>query len=158
MSKHYGISTANLPALAEKMTDWRGRRGGVDRQGLYSISTTNPEGRWDWYEIGGRWDRYIKHSRNNAIKAKTLAASPSLKNCLPYFVLTPEGEWLQYERVFFVGEEQTPNSSNYQWTSGSPSFGAPWKSGPRTPSCAWTFIRDICDLKGESSAHDQSAE
>lgn len=63
MAEHYGIHTRNLHALAKRMNDWRSCEGGVDRHGLYAKTTCNPEGRWDWYDIGGRWAGYIKGSR-----------------------------------------------------------------------------------------------
>lgn len=107
MAKYYGIDPANLHALSRKMKDWRGCEGGVDRKGLYSLLTCNPNGRWDWYEIGGRWNRYIKGSKRNVIRAMTLANSPRLKGCLPYFVLTPDGEWIEHERMYFPGDLST---------------------------------------------------
>lgn len=100
MAKHYSLDSANLHELATHMNDWRGRTGGVDREGLYSLSTGNPDGRWDWYEIGGRWNRYIPHSRSNTITAVTLARAEYLGRCLPYFIVTPDGEWLERERYY----------------------------------------------------------
>ena len=28
---------------------------GVDEEGLYRLSTYNPQSKWDWYQVGGRW-------------------------------------------------------------------------------------------------------
>lgn len=55
MAGHYGIDPADLSALAAKMDDWRGRTGGVDREGLFCMTTYNPASKWDWYVVGGRW-------------------------------------------------------------------------------------------------------
>ena len=33
---------------------------GVDEMGLYSMSTYNPDSRWDWYTVGGRWRGFFK--------------------------------------------------------------------------------------------------
>ena len=63
MAEHYGIPATDLHALAAKMEDWRGSTGGVDPRGLYAITTYNPDGKWDWYEIGGRWNGSIPGSR-----------------------------------------------------------------------------------------------
>lgn len=104
MAKHFRLKPANLHALAEEMPAWMGREGGVDRDGLYYLTTCNPDGYFDWYEIGGRWDGYIPESCNNVILAGTLAASPALGRCLPFYVLTPEGQWLEKERWYFAGE------------------------------------------------------
>ena len=100
MAKHYDIAPANLHALSKKMEDWNGQKGAVDREGLYSLSTHNPDGRWDWYEIGGRWNGHIPHARKNSMRAGTLANAPYLKSCLPYLILTPEGEWIEHERYY----------------------------------------------------------
>lgn len=104
MAEHYKIHPADLQALVEKMPEWTNRSGGVDRDGLYYLTTCNPDGRWDWYEIGGRWNRYIPGARNNVINAGTLAKSPNLPRCLPYFVLTPGGNWLERERFYFADD------------------------------------------------------
>jgi hypothetical protein len=47
--------------LADRMEQWYGRPGGVDTRGVYYTTTMNPDGYWDWYEVGGRWDRHIPH-------------------------------------------------------------------------------------------------
>ena len=51
---------AQHPEYAEKYTDlnvfvrdWHGHRG-LDEHGN-ALSARNPNGKWDWYEIGGRW-------------------------------------------------------------------------------------------------------
>lgn len=37
------------------MSDWTGDSGGQDENGLYYWSTYNPQSKWDWYSLGGRW-------------------------------------------------------------------------------------------------------
>lgn len=100
MAKHYNEKPTDLHALAKHMEAWTNQPGGVDRRGLYHISTSNPDGRWDWYEIGGRWNGYIKGATRNVIGARTLLKSPHLKDSLPCYVLTPDGQWLEHERFF----------------------------------------------------------
>ena len=51
MAKHYGIDPANLTALAEKLEDWDGDKGGVDETGLYGTSTKNPVGHTDYWSV-----------------------------------------------------------------------------------------------------------
>lgn len=105
MAQRYHLKQSDLHALAEHMEEWTGREGGVDRRGLYHMSTCNPEGRFDWFEIGGRWDGYIKGSKRNAISARALSVSPRLKDCLPYYIVAPEGKWLEHERFFPEGSK-----------------------------------------------------
>ncbi|MBS0264880.1 MAG: hypothetical protein JSS02_23290 [Planctomycetes bacterium] len=100
MAKHYQTTPADLYGLTRHMTDWTKCPGGVDRKGLYYLTTRNPDGRWDFYEIGGRWNRYMPGSRNNVIRAQTLANSPHLADSLPMCLLTPAGEWLESEHIF----------------------------------------------------------
>ncbi len=41
--------------LVKKMEDWHGSEGGVDEKGIYRLNTYNPDSKWDWYQVGGRW-------------------------------------------------------------------------------------------------------
>lgn len=38
----------------------------VDEKGAYKLSTRNPQGYWDWWVIGGRWDNYWNLEDENA--------------------------------------------------------------------------------------------
>ncbi|MCI0464523.1 MAG: hypothetical protein L0Z62_46930 [Gemmataceae bacterium] len=100
MAKCYKLPRTALRKLAARMEDWNGGRGGVDRGGLYAVLTYNPDTRWDWYEIGGRWDGWLK---NNAITARTLLRSPRLKALLPHDFLTPDGRWHAVEKYVSTG-------------------------------------------------------
>lgn len=51
MANHYKIDSANLVALAEKLDDWHGDKGGVDEAGFYGISITNPDGHIDYGSV-----------------------------------------------------------------------------------------------------------
>ena len=103
MAEQYKLKPHDRHALAKHMHDWMNRPGGVDRQGLYYTTTCNPHGHWDWYEIGGRWNRYIKGARRNVISTKALLKSPHLEGRLPCYVVTPDGTWLEHERFVSVG-------------------------------------------------------
>lgn len=98
MASRYKLDQNDLSALAERMEEWTGQPGGVDERGLYFITTNNPLGRWDWYEIGGRWDGFLKGACRNVISTESLRKAPDLKDRLPYYVLTPDGRWLEHER------------------------------------------------------------
>jgi len=98
MASHYKLDQNDLKALAERMKDWTDRPGGVDERGLYFTTTAHPEGRWDWFEIGGRWNGFLKGASRNVISTSALRKSPKLKDLLPYYVLTLDGTWLEHER------------------------------------------------------------
>lgn len=59
MAEHYNIDPTDLQALAKKMEDWDGYEGGVDEKGLYYLCTYNPDSKWDWWSLGGRWSGII---------------------------------------------------------------------------------------------------
>lgn len=59
MADHYEIDPTRLDLLEEKMSDWSSAPGGVDSDGIYYLSTYNPDSKWDWYVIGGRWEGYF---------------------------------------------------------------------------------------------------
>ena len=124
MAEHYGIPASDLPALAAKMEDWRCGEGGLDAHGLYAVTTCNPDGKWDWYEIGGRWNGYIPGSRRNVISARAIHRSRRLRRCLPCYLLTPDGRWLEQED--------------------GPAFGPPVTEADRRSKRRWfATVRDV---------------
>ncbi|HEX7862877.1 MAG TPA: hypothetical protein VF773_21270 [Verrucomicrobiae bacterium] len=60
MADHYGVPVTDLGTLATKMQDWRNDEGFVRDGRLGYISTYNPRGRHDWYQIGGAWANALK--------------------------------------------------------------------------------------------------
>jgi hypothetical protein len=101
MAGHYGVKKSDTPALIERMSDWRGTAGGCDEIGLFSWTTANPDGRWDWYEIGGRWAG--RFDGRNVIHSKTLFAMPNLKKCLPHCIIGHDGRWHEVESIIPAG-------------------------------------------------------
>ena len=63
--KHHNEAFDTFEALyEEKGEDWNGNGWRKDENGVWAIySTYNPDSKWDWYTVGGRW--------NNTIKTKT---------------------------------------------------------------------------------------
>lgn len=107
MAEHYKIPETDLHQLASKMQDWARCPGGVDQAGLFAIWTCNPDGKWDWYEIGGRWDGLITGRkrpssdvlRNNSILASRLLAARDFPKRIPCGVVTPTGDWVERSTV-----------------------------------------------------------
>jgi hypothetical protein len=100
MARCYKLRRTALHKLAARMEDWNGGNGGVDRRGLYAVLRWNPHAKWDRYELGGRWNGWLK---NNAITAGTLQRSPKLKALLPHDFLTPDGQWHAVEKYVSTG-------------------------------------------------------
>lgn len=79
--------------------------------GLYK-STYNPNSKWDWYEIGGRWNGAFSvgirefseelHYKNSPVGNIALASELDVKNNLPYALLSPRG-WHEPEKMLFFG-------------------------------------------------------
>lgn len=81
--------------------------------GVY-VCADNPHGKWDWYEIGGRWDGWIhgpesEHAAHTHHRLNPDAPRDDLRNntrlvrdipiaeshYVPFALLTPDGEWHQ---------------------------------------------------------------
>lgn len=112
IGEHFQIPQARLAILARKLPECMGCEGGVDSDGLFVWQHTKPDGMWDWYVIGGRWDGIIHGRRTehdpydgnraieNTVAVEELLKSP-LKKRLPYGLLIPTGEWLAGENFVF---------------------------------------------------------
>lgn len=55
IAAHFKLDPKDRRAIAARVEAWNGREGGVDRRGLYGLSTANPDAKWDWWEVGGRF-------------------------------------------------------------------------------------------------------
>lgn len=60
MSEHYGIGSTDLEALAARLPEWEKAEGGVENGRLFYWSTSNPRATFDWYEIGGRLNGFLR--------------------------------------------------------------------------------------------------
>lgn len=61
-SKRHPVIPIDAPISAYQpvVSDWDNWEGlDVDANGYYRISTNNQRGKWDWYQVGGRWDGRI---------------------------------------------------------------------------------------------------
>lgn len=100
MARCYKLPKRAIRKLAAQMEDWNGGTGGVDAKGLYAVLTYNPETKWDWYEVGGRWNRFLPDNKKTA---QSLGKSAKLKNLLPHDFLTPDGVWHAKSRYVSTG-------------------------------------------------------
>lgn len=83
------------------------------------VTTDNPNGKFDWYVIGGKWNGcltgnpidlpYVHDVDNNVVPIQ-LAKEKALKeNRIPRALLTPDGQW--HERY----SSENPFGDNYIW-------------------------------------------
>lgn len=90
MARRYKIDKENFKELAEKMEDWDGNKGGVDDSGLYAISTTNPNGHIDAWEVSE-----VVPDVNDLLKEKFVA----------HAIVSPDGDWIASDTWFYsVGD------------------------------------------------------
>jgi hypothetical protein len=98
----------------------------VDEENECLLSTYNPDSKWDWYIIGGRWDGYLPlidpDSEGNKVFVNTAMSSDIdwdyvFKNDLvPFCYVTEEGEWCECAKMGYwaiTTDEKDPND----WTN-----------------------------------------
>ncbi len=60
------------------------------------ISTYNPDSKWDWYAIGGRWDGWI-NDRDTSAESISDNIAPIeqaiARDKIPHAIITPDGQW-----------------------------------------------------------------
>lgn len=84
-------------------------------------STYNPDAKWDWWVIGGRWDGTIKNNyqssdggfnfgaKHHGVENNTTPTSEFLKMVqndpkqYPYALITPRGEWCEKGKMGWFG-------------------------------------------------------
>jgi DNA-binding transcriptional MerR regulator len=75
-------------------------------------STYNPNSKWDWYVIGGRWDGWIndRDSSQEAVADNIASTSEAVqRNRIPHALLTPDGEWHEHGQMGWWGVMLTEN-------------------------------------------------
>lgn len=107
MAKHYRKSPQDLAGLVQDLDDWTGNEGGVDEQGLYYWSTSNPQSKWDWWVIGGCWNGEVRGTPKNDETGFNFGEQYHQleENMLPvkwldhklscFAIVTPDGAWHQ---------------------------------------------------------------
>ncbi|MBA3829914.1 MAG: hypothetical protein H0X33_13320 [Taibaiella sp.] len=98
--KQYGSEET----LIANIEDWWGEGpGGKDENGIYYMRTRNPDAKWDWYQVGGRYDGAIP---NNICLVREL---PENVKC--YAIVTPNGKWHERGKLGWFGMISEPNDT-----------------------------------------------
>lgn len=93
LARCYQRKPADLSKFVEEIT-YEGHPLSVDSEGIYWMDTFS-SGYWDWYAIGGRWNNRLPGAVNNVVNAGKLACLLTTEECLPYYLVTPDGEWIE---------------------------------------------------------------
>jgi len=111
MQEHYQVKSGDLECLVPKMQDWNQAEGGLENGRLFFWATENPNGKFDWYRIGGRFAGYLKLREPRPARglkrllghAPTTQADQARKHEIdeeaikssPPTAIVLEGEWLE---------------------------------------------------------------
>ena len=90
--------TVDQEYLLNVMEDWNGGEGVVEDGVIGYMSTYNPESKWDWYEVGGRWGDEVP--LNNCL-AKDIPEY--FKEWLPSVIVTKEHGWQSAKEFGWFG-------------------------------------------------------
>ena len=80
----------------DDMAKWYRVDGMVTEDGSI-LSTCNPKGKWDWYEVGGRWSGAVPGDEVKMSEVNIDEIYP------PYAFVTPDGEWVEHGEAGWFG-------------------------------------------------------
>lgn len=89
--------TVNHPQYGQPRSDCDTCAG----SGTY-LSTYNPQSKWDWYSIGGRWNDDLIDG-NRAPVAELISRAEQDDVYTFYALVTPEGEWIERGQMGWWG-------------------------------------------------------
>lgn len=85
----------------------------IDESGAL-LSTRNPQAKWDWWVIGGRWNNFLKNSKDdrgaNSVRREDLAETPSAFACL-----TKDGQWHEQAQAGWWGITSANEMTEAEW-------------------------------------------
>ena len=110
-----------LPQFAKKFKvhgeDWNGNRWRKDGKKWFEYSTYNPDSKWDWWCMGGRWDCALKTKAGEFVNAALLGEI----DWSPFTDDDYEKEWKVND---WTGEKYRPLKEDVRWhlTEDKPPF------------------------------------
>ena len=66
------------------------------------LSTYNPDSKWDWYVIGGRWDGWLNDIETGSERVEDNTATTRQgidRGKIPHAIVTPDGAWHERGRM-----------------------------------------------------------
>lgn len=90
---------------------WRFNKSMIEPNGDL-LSIYNPNSKWDWYTIGGRWNNYLK-TLSGKTTNEDYVSKIDWEDILPFAFVTPIGEWHERGKMgwwaFVSNEKATDN-------------------------------------------------
>lgn len=112
MKDHYGIT--EVKEVLEKLEDWHGEGGGVDRKGIYRWATYNRNAQWDWYQVGGRWGDIIDNDVGTFAELMKAFKDPDIAGYTPSIIVDPVEGWRAEAKYGWFGMS-TPTEEADEW-------------------------------------------
>lgn len=113
------IPPEDLDAVVKHLSN-EDERYGCDEKGLFQWSTYNPQSKWDWYAVGGRWSGFYNTTVDEQpvdYARKGTIFIPEGTNVQTYAVLA-EGVWRSPGKMGWFGmstEEDTEREDYGKW-------------------------------------------
>jgi hypothetical protein len=76
------------------------------------ITNYNPDAKWDWYVVGGRWDGWINDRETSGEQVDDNIATTEEaieRGKIPHAIITPDGEWNENGQMGWWGILITEN-------------------------------------------------
>ncbi|NCN08902.1 MAG: hypothetical protein GW938_03545 [Leptospira sp.] len=64
IEKTYSVNRNNILEFSKALEDFTKMNSGYNDDGYYYLSNLNPNGKWKYYEIGGRWSGILRLKEN----------------------------------------------------------------------------------------------
>lgn len=75
-----GKDVSTMEKLSKFIREWSGCPGGINESGdFFYTSQSNPDAKWDWYQIGGRWTGFFKLKKGK----KGIVGEPGIMTSRP---------------------------------------------------------------------------
>lgn len=108
---------ANVIGMSfEKFKKWYwGENKTWDKEGNL-ITTSNPNGRWDYYNVGRIWEDFLLRRDGTRCDSCLITEVDWKKPIVTYAAVTPDGEWRSQGRMgwFGMGDETKKQKRNWE--------------------------------------------
>ena len=90
------------------------------------MSTYNPNSKWDWYQVGGRWNGNLITKEGNNTNEDFVNQIDWEKTMVPFAFVTPDGKWYERGEMGWwavVSNEKTEENWNEEFRKAVEKYG-----------------------------------